>query len=430
MNILVLNAGSSSLKMCLYAMESPRPLDQEESVLAVGEIERIAAEGTHLQITVGQGASQRKIDRQVTANNISEAAEQMLQLLLAPETHSENHSVSDSENGSKESGKTLKVDAVGHRIVHGGPRFVDAVRIDADVHAELKRLIELAPLHMPGCVAGVEAGMRLLPDVPSVAVFDTAFHHDLPGVTSLYALPRALSEEHQLRRYGFHGISYRYVTERALMALGREAVGSRLVLCHFGGGASVCAVRDGKSVDISMGFTPLEGLIMGTRSGDIDAGLVIHLIRSLHMGVDEVEQLLNKRSGLLGLSGVSNDVRDLEKAREAGNVHAGEALEAFAYRVRKYIGAYAAAMGGIDALIFTDKIGAHAVPTRSRICEGLEFLGLGLDPARNVDHSGPTPIPIGTNLEGQGTNRVWIVPTDEERQIARETRYVLNVNSN
>lgn len=434
MNILVLNAGSSSLKMCLYAMESPRPLDEEESVLAVGEIERIAAEGTHLQITVGQGTQQRKMDRQVTASNISEAAEQMLELLLSPETHSkspsespsESHSGSDSEKGLQESGKTFRVDAVGHRIVHGGPRFVDAVRIDADVHAELKRLVGLAPLHMPGCVAGVEAGMRLLPNVPSVAVFDTAFHHDLPPVTSLYALPRALSEAHQLRRYGFHGISYRYVTERALMALRRNAPGSRLVLCHLGGGASVCAVRDGKSVDTSMGFTPLEGLIMGTRSGDIDAGLVIHLMRSLHMGVDEVEQLLNKRSGLLGLSGVSNDVRDLEKAREAGDAPAREALEAFAYRVRKYIGAYAAAMGGIDALIFTDKIGAHAVPTRSRICEGLAFLGLGLDPTRNVDHSGPTPIPIGTDSGGQGTSRVWIVPTDEERQIARETYGVLN----
>ena len=413
MNILVLNAGSSSLKMSLYAMDNPRPLNEPETVLAVGEIERIATAGTNLQITVGQGA---KLSRTVTAANIVEAADQMLSLLLAPNTENDASSA-----GATAKSKALTVDAVGHRIVHGGPNFVQPVRIDASVVKDLHALISLAPLHMPGCVAGVEAGLRLLPETPAVAVFDTAFHHDLPNVTAQYALPRDLTTQHQLRRYGFHGISYQYVTERALLALGQEATSTRLVLCHLGGGASVCAVRDGKSIDVSMGFTPLEGLIMGTRSGDVDAGLVLYLLRTLNMSAEDVEQILNKKSGLLGLSGVSDDVRDLEKAAGEGNVHALAALEAFAYRTRKYIGAYAAALGGIDALIFTDKIGAHSFLTRSRICQGLDFLGLGLDPARNVDINSPEPAAIGI---GDG-RRVWVIPTDEERQIAREVHTLL-----
>ena len=403
MNILVLNAGSSSLKMCLYAMDGIKPLTEPETVLAVGEIERIATAGTRLQITIGQGP---QVSRTVTAANIAEAADQMMALLLAPDT-----------NG----GNTLTMDAVGHRIVHGGPQFVSPVRIDAAVVKELQDLVALAPLHMPGCVAGVEAGLRLLPNTSAVAVFDTAFHHDLPDVTAQYALPRELTAAHHLRRYGFHGISYQYVTERALLALGRAAAGTRLILCHLGGGASVCAVKDGRSVDVSMGFTPLEGLIMGTRSGDVDAGLVLYLLKTLHMSADDVEKMLNKQSGLLGLSGLSDDVRDLEKATLEGNAAALAALEAFAYRVRKYIGAYAAALGGLDALIFTDKIGAHATLTRSRICQGLDFLGLALDPTRNVDTSGPTPAAIGTG-DGQ---KVWVVPTDEERQIAREVYALL-----
>ncbi len=271
---------------------------------------------------------------------------------------------------------------------------------------------------MPGCIAGVEAAQKLLPDAQAVAVFDTAFHNHLPLVSRDYALPRAMAQTHHLRRYGFHGISYAFVTGRALAALGRDAAGTRLVLCHLGGNASVCAVRDGSSVDTSMGFTPLEGLVMGTRAGDIDAGLVLYLMRTLHKSADEVDALLNKDSDLLGLSGGrSSDVRDLEAAADAGDAAAREALEAFAYRVRKYVGAYAAAMGGVDTLIFTDKIGAHAFRTRAHICAGLDFLGLALDAGRNGDISDTDPVPLGA---GDG-RRVWVVPTDEERQIARET---------
>ncbi|MDQ6739734.1 MAG: acetate/propionate family kinase [Actinomycetota bacterium] len=384
-------------------MNGPRPLTEPETVLAMGEIERIGGAGTHLKITVG-GA---QTNRMVQARDVAEAAAQMLSLLLASDT---------------QSGQAVRVDAVGHRIVHGGPQFVQPVRITDDVLQQLREIVKLAPLHMPGCIAGVEAGRRLLPDAQAVAVFDTAFHHDLPPVSRDYALPRDLSQTHNLRRYGFHGISYAYVAERTCMALGRDAAGTRLILCHLGGGASVCAVQGGKSVDTSMGFTPLEGLVMGTRAGDIDAGLVLYLMQSLHKSAEEVGSLLNKESGLLGLSGGrSSDVRDLEAAAEAGDAAAREALEAFAYRIRKYVGAYAAAMGGVDALIFTDKIGVHALRTRARICDGLNFLGLSLDTERNVDINGSEPAPLGT---GDG-RRVWAVPTDEERQIARETAALL-----
>ena len=399
MNILVLNAGSSSLKFCLYAMDTLRPLAEPENVLAVGEIERVGVPDTHLTLSFGQDKQSKAID----APNVAQAAEQALRLLVTPEY-----------NG----GKTVRVDAVGHRVVHGGPDFFQPILVDAAILQQLRDLTNLAPLHTPGSIAGIEAAIRALPDVPNVAVFDTAFHHDLPPVSAQYALPHELAQKHHLRRYGFHGISYAYVTERALLALKRKAEGSRLILCHLGGGASICAVRDGKSVDTSMGFTPMEGLIMGTRCGDIDPGLVLYLLQTLNMNAEEVATLLNKKSGLLGLSnGLSSDVRDLEKAADAGNPNAKLALEAFAYHIRKTIGAYAAAMGGVDALIFTDKIGSHAFKTRERICAGLEFMGLGLEEARNVDINGPEPAAIGT---GDGS-RVWVVPTDEERQIARET---------
>ena len=302
------------------------------------------------------------------------------------------------------------------------PHFVQPIRVNDDVLKALRNLTELDPLHTPGGITGIESGMRLLPHAPAVAVFDTAFHHDLPSVAAQYALPRDLSEQHHLRRYGFHGISYQYIAERLLLTLGREAQGTRLVICHLGGGASVCAVRDGKSVDTSMGFTPLEGLIMGTRSGDVDPGLVLYLIHTLKMPAEDVETLLNKRSGLLGLSGRSDDTRDLEEAVQGGDARSAEALEAFAYRVRKYIGAYAAILGGVDALAFTGGIGEHAPLLRTRICEGLDFLGLGLDPERNRKVTGEDPSPIGAG-DGQ---RVWAMPSDEDRQIARETFALLN----
>jgi acetate kinase len=281
----------------------------------------------------------------------------------------------------------------------------------------LRGLRDLDPLHNPTEVAIIEAGLRLLPGVPTVAVFDTAFHRTLPEIAWRYALPKDLTDRLHLRRYGFHGISYQYVSGRLLTCLQREPEGSRLIVCHLGSGASVCALKDGKSVDTSMGLTPLEGLVMGTRSGDVDPGLLLYLMRTAAMTAETVDDLLNHRSGLLGLSGRSGDVRALEQAAQSGDASAELALELFAYRVCKYIGAYAAALEGVDAVAFTGGIGERSPAMRRRICRRLAFLGLQLDQARNANASGE---PTRISASGAAV-QAWVVPTDEERQIARAT---------
>jgi acetate kinase len=281
---------------------------------------------------------------------------------------------------------------------------------------DIVALSELAPLHNAAALDCIRAGQRLMPQTTAVAVFDTSFHRTLPEVARRYAIPRALADQHHLHRFGFHGISHRYVSKQLLKCIGRSSpAGSRLITCHLGNGASLCAIRDGKSIDTSMGLTPLEGLIMGTRSGDVDPGLVLHLMRVLKMSADDIDDLLNHRSGLLGLSGRSADVRDLENAAGAGDVNAQAALESFAYRCRKYIGAYAAALGGVDGIAFTGGIGEHSSGTRGRILRGLEFLGVTLDTQRNLSATGQSSISIGS-----GNVSVWVIPTDEERQVAEE----------
>ena len=405
MNILVLNAGSSSLKFRLFRMEALRSLAESEEVLASGQVERIGKADADL--TFQQGAEGAEQVRSIGAESVSEAAQEVLTELLRP---------------ARAGQQAVTIDAVGHRIVHGGARFYEPTRIDAAVLKEIHALTELAPLHNPSGLAGIEAAQQALPDVPNVAVFDTAFHHRLPEVAARYALPSALSERLQLRRYGFHGISYRYVSERlALIRHDGSQQESRVVICHLGNGASVCAVRDGQSVDTSMGFTPLEGLIMGNRSGDVDPGLLLHLLHGAHMTPDQLNDLLNHQSGLLGLSGKSSDVRDLEQAASAGDPASLFALECFAYRVRKYIGAYAAVLGGIDTLVFTGGIGEHSAPMRARICHDLGFLDLRLDQQHNRNATGKEAVVIS---EEEG--KIWIVPTDEERQIARETFALLD----
>jgi acetate kinase len=369
MNILTLNAGSSSLKYKLFAM------DAAETILTEGNVDHSGGD--------------------TTADAAADAIKQCL------------------PHG---------IDALGYRVVHGGPRYTTATRITPDVLAGIRALSDLAPLHNPIDAAVIEAGQRALPDTPGVAVFDTAFHHTLPNVASQYAIPHDLAERLHLKRYGAHGISYQYVSGRLLEALGRDAAGTRLIICHLGSGASVCALRDGKSADTSMGLTPLEGLVMGTRSGDIDPGLLLYLQRSQHMTPDQLDDMLNHQSGLLGLSGRSADVRDLEAAAKTGDVLAGLALAVFAYRVRKYIGAYAAALGGMDALAFTGGIGQHSAAVRGRACTGLDFLGLTLDPDRNDAVTGHDPASIGA---ASARIPVWVIPTDEERQIARETATLL-----
>ena len=403
MNLLVLNAGSSSLKFRLFRIDSLRSLAEPEEVLMSGQVERIGK--PNAQLTFSQGAQGTEQQRAIGAESVLEAAQEILREVQSP-------SVGDRQ--------LIAIDAVGHRIVHGGARFYEPVRIDESVLNDIRALTELAPLHNPAGLAGIDAVKKALPQLPNVAVFDTAFHHDLPAVAARYALPAALSERLQLRRYGFHGISYRYVSERLALILQNDKQhvlqGNRVILCHLGNGASVCALRDGRSIDTSMGFTPLEGLIMGTRSGDIDPGLLLHLLHGGHMTPTQLDDLLNHKSGLLGLSGRSADVRDLEKAASEGDPASELALDCFAYRVRKYVGAYAAALGGVDVLAFTGGIGEHSASMRARICQRLDFLGLHLDDERNQHATGHAPAALSA---GEADN-IWIVPSDEERQIARE----------
>lgn len=388
-NIVALNAGSSSLKFRVLRMDRPRPLNGPEEILAHGKVERIGlstaqmsyAIGAHPPTTVGVGSE-----------SIGAAVEKVFELL-----------------GSTD------IDAVGHRIVHGGPNFAHSIAIDASVLEGIRKVTPLAPLHNPGGIAGIEAAHRLRPEARNVAVFDTAFHHRMPAVAATYALPRDLSAKLQIRRYGFHGISYSYVSGRLRLLVG--AASTRHIICHLGNGASVCAIRDGASVDTSMGFTPLEGLIMGTRSGDLDPGLLLHLHQVQGWTAEEIDDLLNHHSGLLGLSGATADVEALEAAPDAA---AKFALECFAYRVRKYVGAYAAVLGGVDALAFTGGIGQFSSRIRTMISGQLGFLNLAIDDAANARAS-------GTEVERIG-ERVWVVPTDEERQIARETFDVIGAS--
>ena len=369
MNILALNAGSSSLKFRLFGVTA-----EGEKVLTEGAAERVGGD-------------------------MLPAAEKAIAQC-----------------------KPFGIDAVGHRLVQGGAKFTGPTRITPETLADLKGLRALDPLHNPAEVGLIEAAQRLLPDCPAVAVFDTAFHRTLPEVAYTYALPWELSARLGLRRYGFHGLSHQYVSGRLLECLGRQAEGTRLITCHLGSGASVCAVLSGQSVDTSMGMTPLEGLVMGTRSGDVDPGLLLYLLREQKMTPEQLDDLLNKQSGLQGVSGLSSDMRDIEKAAADGNDRAELSLALFAYRVRKYIGAYAAVLGGVDAVAFTGGIGERSPSVRTRICDGLSFLGLRLSADANQNADGKEAVCVSQN---DAPVPVWVIPTDEERQIAREVAGLL-----
>jgi acetate kinase len=320
----------------------------------------------------------------------------------------------------------LGLDAIGYRVVHGGSRFGGPARITPEVLEAIRALADWAPLHNPIDLAVIEAASKAAPGVPGVAVFDTAFHRTVPEVAWRYALPAEVGAEAELRRYGFHGIAHRYAAERLLQCLGWNVAGTRLISCHIGGGASLCAVRDGQSVDTSMGLTPLEGLVMSTRSGDVDPGLVLHLIRKRGMAAAEVEELLFKKSGLLGISGRSDDIRDLEPAAARGDRRAALALEVHAYHARKSIGGYAAALGGLDALALSGALAENSAALRSRVLGGLEFLGIRLDAARNLAAGPAAPSRISAD---DSAVPVWVVPVDEERQIAREVAELLGARS-
>ena len=306
---------------------------------------------------------------------------------------------------------------MGHRVVHGGEAFASSVKIDDKVMAAIEECIPLAPLHNPANITGIKACQKVMPGVPMVAVFDTAFHQTMPAVAYTYALPKEYYEKDKVRRYGFHGTSHKYVSQRAAAMLGKPIEELKLVSCHLGNGSSVTAIDHGKSVDTSMGFTPLAGLPMGTRSGDIDAGIMEYLMKKYNMDIGEMLNILNKKSGVLGVSGVSSDFRDLDDAAAKGNKQAALAVEMFEYGVKKLIGAYAAAMGGVDAIIFTAGVGENSAEMREHMVAGLEFMGVKMDTEKNKVRGKETDVSAADSKV-----KILVIPTDEELMIAKDTQ--------
>lgn len=392
MKVLVINCGSSSLKYQLFNME-------DESVLAKGLVERIGIEGSVLK---HQPAGKDKVEIKAEIPNHKVAVKMMLEALL----HEEYGVIKDLK----------EITAVGHRVVHGGEKFSGSVRIDDKVMETLKECINLAPLHNPPNIWGIEAVKEILPDVPMVGVFDTAFHQTMPEKAYLYGLPYELYEKYGVRKYGFHGTSHRYVSMRAAAMLNRPIETLKLVTMHLGNGSSISAVDGGKSVENSMGFTPLEGIIMGTRSGNMDPYLPLFVMEKEGIPLEKMNDYLNKKCGVLGISGVSSDFRDLEEAASEGNRRAKLALEMFAYQAKKYIGAYAAAMNGLDAVVFTGGIGENSSLMRKMICEDMDYFGIKIDEKKNNVRGKEADI----SAEGSKT-KVLVIPTNEELMIARDT---------
>lgn len=397
MKILVINSGSSSLKYQLFDMAT-------EMSLTRGLIERIgeAQSGIHSYVP-----RCRSLSEKVDAPNHEAALSHMIKRLT------------DSQCGVIQSPE--EIDALGHRVVHGGEEFVNPTEINDEVITKLEKFSHLAPLHNPANLVGIYAARKLFPNVPHVAIFDTAFHQTIPPYAFLYGIPYRFYEQFRARRYGFHGTSHRYVARRAAETLNKSFSEFSGITCHLGNGCSITAVHKGKSVDTSMGLTPLEGLLMGTRSGDIDPGLVLSLTREAGVPLEEMDFLLNKQSGLLGISGISNDVRILWEAADKGNQRAKLALEIFAYRVKKYIGAYMAVLNSCDAIIFTGGIGEKDARLREKICKNLEFLGISLDAEQNASIFDCEA--IISKPESRIT--LLIIPTNEELGIARETALVI-----
>jgi acetate kinase len=393
MNVLVINAGSSSLKYQLFDMS-------DESVMAKGRVERIGMESSILTHEVEDQPEVREVSEILDHTS---AIRKVLDML----TH--------REFGVLRSIRDIQ--AVGHRVVHGGESFKESALVDANVKLEIRRLFDLAPLHNPAHMMGIAAVEANLPDVPQAVVFDTAFHQTMPAKAYRYAIPTVLYTKHKIRRYGFHGTSHDYVSHQAAKFLGLPIEKLKLVTCHIGNGASCAAVQYGQSIDTSMGMTPLEGLMMGTRSGDLDPAVVPFTINKEELTLNEVNSMLNKHSGLLAVSGISSDMREVVDAMNEGNVQAKLAFEMYAYRIRKYIGAYAAAMNGLDAIVFTAGVGENSAPLREKVCEELTFLGVQLDLSRNAVRS-PDARRITTDASQVS---VLVVPTNEELLIARDT---------
>ena len=396
MKILVINAGSSSLK---YQLMDP---DTKE-VFAKGLCERIGIDG---RLTHKVPATDGKYEFDIPMPTHAEAIQAVLDALTSPE-----HGVIQDMK---------EIDAVGHRVVHGGEKFASSVLITDEVMAALEECIPLAPLHNPANITGIRACQKVMPGVPMVGVFDTAFHQTMPAKSYIYALPYEYYEKDKVRRYGFHGTSHRYVSARAADMLGKPITSLKIITCHLGNGSSVTAIDGGKSVDTSMGFTPLAGLPMGTRSGDLDAGILEFLMNKYGYDIKEMLNILNKKSGVLGISGVSSDFRDLDAAAEQGNQRAALAVEAFNYGVKKLIGAYAAAMGGVDAIVFTAGVGENSASNRMAIASGLEFMGVKMDEAANNQRGKEAVISAPDSKV-----KVLLIPTDEELMIAMDTAEIV-----
>ena len=396
MKILVLNCGSSSIKYQLLDMAT-------ETLITKGLVERIGLKDSVLKYTV-EGV-QRKIEQDIPGH--SEGISLVLDVISKGE-----HRVIDSLD---------EITAVGHRVTHGGEKFKDSVVVTDSVIRDIEACIPIAPLHNPANLEGIYACRKLMPDTLQVAVFDTAFHQTMPEKAYMYGLPYDLYKKYGVRRYGFHGTSHRYVTEQTAKLMGKKPEDLKLVICHLGNGASVTAVKNGKSVDTSMGFTPLEGLIMGTRCGEIDPALVCFIMEHEDMTAKQVSRYLNSKSGVLGLSEISSDFRDLEDAAIAGDERAEMTINAFAYQVERYIGAYIMVMNGADAIVFTAGLGENSPYVRAKVCADLDYLGSKLDAARN--EKGEKTRKISTD---DSKVAVYVVPTNEEIMIARECKRFLN----
>jgi len=393
MKVLVLNCGSSSLKYQLFSMTN-------EEVLAKGLVERIGIEGSRIKHSkTGMDA----VTINATIPNHKVAIRMVLDALL------------DASHGVISSLEELK--AVGHRVVHGGEKFAKSVIIDDEVLGVIEDCVPLAPLHNPANLMGIRAVLDVLPDVPQVAVFDTAFHQSMPAKAFTYGLPYHYYEEGRLRRYGFHGTSHYYVAHRTAELLGKRICDLKIVTCHMGNGSSIAAVDGGKSVDTSLGFSTVPGILMGTRAGDLDPVMILHLMEQEGITPKAMSHILHKESGILGISGISSDLRDIEEAASTGNDRATLALEMLCYGVRKYIGAYAAAMGGIDVVVFTAGIGENSTLVRQMVCEGLEFLGAKMDVEKNNVRGKETVVSTDDSRV-----KILVVPTNEELVIARDTK--------
>lgn len=393
MKILVLNCGSSSIKYKLYNMDN-------NAVMAQGGIEKIGLPGSFLKLTMPDG-SKKIIEEDIPEH--TKGVQFIFQVLT------------DKELGAISSLDEL--DAVGHRMVHGGEKFNKSVVLTTEVLEAFIACNDLAPLHNPANLKGVNAVSALLPNIPQVGVFDTAFHQTMPDYAYMYALPYEMYEKYGIRRYGFHGTSHRYVSQRVCDYLGISPEGKRIITCHVGNGGSISAVKDGKCMDTSMGLTPLEGLMMGTRSGDIDGGAVTFIMDKEGLDATGMSNLLNKQSGVAGITGVSSDMREVIVAAKEGNDRCRLALQMYAYRVKKYIGAYAAAMGGVDIVLFTGGVGENQADMREAFCNGLDYMGITIDKAKNDTIHGEEAI-ISTP---DSKVTVCVIPTDEELMIAKDT---------